>query len=62
MRLFLYALLVWLSFHLFVLGNEEPMLQRTYGADYAAFCAAVPRWIPRLRAWQGGTDADSRLP
>jgi len=52
-RLFLYAAVVWLSFHLFVLGNEEPTLQRTYGEDYAAFCAAVPRWIPRLRARRG---------
>jgi len=52
-RLFLYAALVWLSFHLLVVGNEEPKLQRTYGDDYAAFYAAVPRWIPRLRAWRG---------
>ena len=29
------------------LGYEEPTLRRTYGAEYEAFVAAVPRWIPR---------------
>jgi protein-S-isoprenylcysteine O-methyltransferase Ste14 len=57
-RLILYAALVWLSFHLFVLGNEEPTLQRAYGEDYAAFCAAVPRWMPRLRAWRGNSSPE----
>jgi|SRR5579863_353880 len=46
-RLLGYAAFVWLAFHLFVLTYEEPTLRRTYGADYDAFCAAVPRWIPR---------------
>ncbi|HUO32138.1 MAG TPA: isoprenylcysteine carboxylmethyltransferase family protein [Bryobacteraceae bacterium] len=49
--LFGYAAIVWVSFHLFVLGYEEPKLRRTYGAEYERFCANVPRWIPRLRAW-----------
>lgn len=42
-----YALL----FALFVRGYEEPTLRRTFGADYAGFCTAVPRWLPRLRPW-----------
>lgn len=49
----LYALLVWLLFAAFVLGYEEPTLRRRYGAEYAAFCAGVPRWLPRLRPWEG---------
>lgn len=57
-RLFAYDALVWWSFHLFVLGYEEPTLQRTYGGDYAAFRAAVPRWIPRRRAWRGDAIPD----
>jgi protein-S-isoprenylcysteine O-methyltransferase Ste14 len=28
---------------------EEPDLQRRFGADYEAYRAAVPRWLPRLR-------------
>lgn len=42
-----YAALVWLALHLFVLGYEEPALRRTFGAEYDAFRASVPRWIPR---------------
>jgi protein-S-isoprenylcysteine O-methyltransferase Ste14 len=47
----LYAGLIALAFHLFVLGYEEPTLRRRYGAEYDAFCAHVPRWIPRLTPW-----------
>ena len=30
---------------------EEPGLRRRFGADYEAYRAAVPRWVPRLRPW-----------
>lgn len=48
-----WGLLVWIAFHLFVVGYEEPTLRRTFGDDYEAFRASVPRWIPRLRGWRG---------
>jgi protein-S-isoprenylcysteine O-methyltransferase Ste14 len=48
-----YGAAVWLAFFLFVLLYEEPTLRRTFGAEYNEFCAHVPRWIPRLRPWQG---------
>jgi protein-S-isoprenylcysteine O-methyltransferase Ste14 len=51
-RLLGYGAVVWLGFHVFVLSYEEPTLRATYGAEYEAFCAAVPRWIPRLTPWQ----------
>lgn len=31
---------------------EEPDLERRFGDDYRLYRANVPRWIPRLRAWQ----------
>lgn len=46
-----YGALVWMLAHLFVLVYEEPALRITFGEEYKAFCAAVPRWIPRLRPW-----------
>ena len=46
-----YGASVWLAFHLFVLLYEEPVLRETFGAEYQSFCAHVPRWIPRLKAW-----------
>jgi protein-S-isoprenylcysteine O-methyltransferase Ste14 len=57
LMLLLYAALGWLVSHLFVVIYEEPTLRRTFGDEYAAFCANVPRWIPRLRPWLGLWDA-----
>jgi protein-S-isoprenylcysteine O-methyltransferase Ste14 len=54
LRLLGYAGVIWAAFHLFVLLYEEPTLRRQFPQDYAAFAAAVPRWIPRLTAWRGG--------
>lgn len=46
--LLIYALAAWLVMHAFVVFYEEPTLGRTFGAEYTAFCAQVPRWLPRL--------------
>jgi protein-S-isoprenylcysteine O-methyltransferase Ste14 len=35
--------------HLFVLAYEEPTLRGKFGPAYTAYCARVPRWLPRLR-------------
>jgi len=51
-RVLEYGMAVWLAFHLFVLGYEEPTLRRSFGEEYRTFCAHVPRWLPRLHAWQ----------
>jgi protein-S-isoprenylcysteine O-methyltransferase Ste14 len=32
---------------------EEPGLRRRFGAEYDAYAADVPRWLPRLRPWRG---------
>lgn len=52
LRLLEYAALIWLGCHVFVVTYEEPKLRATFGAEYDAFCAHVPRWLPRLRPWQ----------
>lgn len=31
---------------------EEPGLRRRFGADYDAYKANVPRWLPRLSLWE----------
>jgi protein-S-isoprenylcysteine O-methyltransferase Ste14 len=46
--LLIYAVVIALAFHLFVVFYEEPTLARTYGAEYERYRASVPRWIPRL--------------
>jgi protein-S-isoprenylcysteine O-methyltransferase Ste14 len=50
--LLLYAAIVWLAFHLFVLAYEEPTLARQF-TNYGEYRQHVPRWLPRLRPWKG---------
>ena len=51
-RLIVYGALLWLGFHLFVVAYEEPTLEQTFGGEYEAFRANVPRWIPRMTPWR----------
>lgn len=48
-----YGAVVWVLFQIFALAYEEPTLRAAFGAEYERFRAAVPRWIPRLTAWNG---------
>jgi len=45
------ALLVGAALASFVLAYEEPTLSEQFGAEYEAYRRAVPRWLPRRRAW-----------
>ncbi len=51
-----YAAVVWLFFHGFVLGYEEPTLHRRYGNAYDVYRANVRRWVPRMSPWSGATE------
>lgn len=53
-----YAVIAWAVTHFFVLTYEEPTLQRSFGAEYEAFCAHVPRWIPRLTPWRADASSE----
>lgn len=48
-----YGMAIVAAFVIFVSGYEEPTLRRTYGDAYAAYCKAVPAWLPRLTPWRG---------
>src|SRR5262249_48960365 len=50
-RLIAYGAVFWLGCQGFGLLYEEPQLERSLRAEYVAFRANVPRWIPRLRPW-----------
>lgn len=58
-RLLEYGVIVSVAFHLFVIWYEEPKLTRTFGDEYREFREHVPRWIPRLKPWQGKADKGS---
>ena len=46
--IFLYLMILWFSFHLFVVYYEEPALKRRFGDVYRDYLRSVPRWIPRI--------------
>ena len=44
-----YAAIVAVCFHGFVVLYEEPALRAMFGAEFDDYCRRVPRWIPRRR-------------
>ena len=59
-RLFAYAGVMLVAFHLFVLFYEEPTLRRRFGGSYETYCLHVGRWWPRLTPWRE-SGASARL-
>jgi len=45
----IYAGFIFLATHLFVIAYEEPVLRRTFGQEYEAYCRQVRRWMPGFR-------------
>ena len=45
----LYAIVLIVLANLYVALIEEPRLLQRFGADYRAYRAAVPRWVPFRR-------------
>lgn len=48
----LYAIVLIVLAHLYVIIIEEPHLVQRFGVDYQAYRTAVPRWVPFLRRWR----------
>ncbi len=46
--LLIYAAILSLAFHLFVVSYEERVLRRRFGEGYRSYLRSAPRWIPRL--------------
>jgi protein-S-isoprenylcysteine O-methyltransferase Ste14 len=53
--LLVYGAILWAGFHVFVMLYEEPTLRNSFGQEYEAYCAGVPRWVPRRCPWRGST-------
>jgi len=47
LALLVWALAMWLIFHLFVVLYEEPGLRERFDGAYEDYLRRVPRWIPR---------------
>lgn len=39
--------------HVYFIFSEEPGLEKRFGGEYRIYKKNVPRWIPRLRPWDG---------
>ena len=52
--LLLYALALAMGFHVLVRVYEEPVLRRSFGPEYEAYCQRVSRWIPISRQVRSG--------
>ena len=49
---FIYLLVMIGVFHFFVVGREEPRLEKIFGEPYKQYCKSVGRWIPRLTPYR----------
>lgn len=49
----LWASLFVLVNHVYFALSEEPGLAQRFGESYVTYKANVPRWVPRLRPWEG---------
>jgi protein-S-isoprenylcysteine O-methyltransferase Ste14 len=47
--LLVYALFMFLGFHLFIIAYEEPTLRRKFGESYQRYCKTAPRWFFNIR-------------
>lgn len=47
----LYTAAFFVGVNVFIIGYEEPFLQRTYGSSYMEYREHVRRWVPRVRPW-----------
>lgn len=47
--LLIYAIVLTLCVHFWVIAYEEPFLEDKYHDEYRRYKASVPRWIPKLR-------------
>lgn len=56
----IYTVCLALAFHLRVLSYEEPWLLRTFGRDWLAYRASVPRWFGRHGKSLGGAERRGR--
>ena len=51
--IFIWFLLFFGINNVYFVLSEEPGLEKRFGEDYRIYKKNVPRWIPRLRPWDG---------
>jgi len=59
-QLALWAVLFVAINHTYFVLSEEPGLAQRFGDSYQVYKANVPRWIPRLRPWEGQENGEHK--
>jgi len=60
-NVFVYAAVVFLVFHIWVVLYEEPILKQKFGESYQQYGETVPRWMPwRMRRGKKGIENKNR--
>lgn len=52
--IFVCAVVFFVINHFYFMFSEEPGLVGRFGEEYLRYRENVPRWLPRLKPWQGG--------
>lgn len=47
--LFAYSCILFGIFHIRVLANEEPWLNKTFGKEWQSYKSKIPRWLPNIK-------------
>ncbi len=47
--LFTYSCILFGIFHIRVLANEEPWLNKTFGKEWQSYKNKIPRWLPNIK-------------
>ena len=53
--LFLYATILAIGFHIWVVKYEEPRLKAQFGRQWELYKQGVSRWVPRIKPWKGSS-------
>ena len=56
----LWAVLFVAINHTYFVLSEEPGLAQQFGDSYRVYKANVPRWVPRLRPWEGEENGEHK--
>ena len=56
-----YLLFLLFGHHLLFTKYEEPELTHRFGENYTIYMKNVPRWIPRIKPWEGLKSEDSKI-
>jgi len=56
-KIFIWSVIFFIINNIYFTLFEEPNLERRFGEEYKEYKRNVPRWIPRLKPFQPGSES-----